>query len=415
MAEIVEIAGLERGVRRSAPQSRSVSGIQDEIKQRAALVKKRPPVDTANLSEGEMLVQLVQQRMQMLADFYPDYPQYRSAATMGDNALFQGLHTGTGVGAWTKVLDPIQQEMAWAIIEGKRLTDPASGWLPWEYKARTPNDGGFSISGIPLLNCDQFNSISQSQWAAQNPAAPASMYQVYVQNNANLKQACVKENEWRTLLNEKYEKTGHHALYNFVLPNDPTVTEKVNEKQHDHESAILAISGLSKISFNNLKQWQINGVLSQNIANNVGALSPTETIDYFRIGSEENVGVIELATIIAITKLVLAIAGAITAAGGFVLALKGKDQSAAATFESLAKGWGEQYGNIKSNDGVGFGPNYSDWRVGANTGGGNTENQGGGNSNNDSGGGGLSLGKNGLLIGGGLLLGAALLMGGGKK
>ncbi len=381
MAEIVEISGLERGVRRSAPQSRSVSGIQEEIKQRAALVKKRPPIDTANLSEGEMLVELVRQRMAILADYYPDYPQYRSAATMGENALFQGLHTGTGVGAWTKVLDPIQQEMAWAIIEGKGQTDPASGWLPWELKPRTPLDGGFAVSGggiygIPELDCNAL-------YPSTPPAGmPASVVASWAAEQDARRAACRKQNEWRTLLNDKYEQTGHHPLYKFY-PDPNSAPGVVGTKYVLHRNSIGALAQISKISETNLTQWQINGILAQNIAKGAGALSPIETIEGLKQAAAEDVGSLTVAALVAI---ITAISGAIAAAGGLILAIKGKDEAAATTFQSVAQGWGTPT----------YGPEKSDWQTttgGGNTGGGSNNNGGGDNTGGGGGGFNLDLGN----------------------
>lgn len=428
MTEIYEVSGL-RGiagtVRRSAPDSRSEQGHAEELRQRAALVKQRPPVDTAALSEGEMLVELVRQRMAILADYYPDFPQYRAAATMGHNALYNGLHTGPGVGAWTKVLDPVQSEMAWAIIEGKSLTAPASGWLPWELKQRTPDDGGIAIGAVPLLDCAALYPI------AQPSGMPDSVYQSWVQNQYVLQNACTKENQWRTLLNDKYEKTGHHALYNFIPDaNDNSLPFLVQTKAYEHNQNIWGLNTISKVSYNNLKQWQVNGILAHNIAKGAGALSPIETIEGFRQGSEtgEGRGGVGSLTVAALVAIVGAITAALAAASGLILAIKGKDQSAADIFQAVAKTWAN--GSTDTRNGSGGGPYYTDWDNNSNTGGNNqppdentmTCNPGFHLENgvcvpnaplDDDNDGGFSLGKNGLLIGAALVGGALLL--GGKK
>jgi hypothetical protein len=378
MTEIYEVSGLKGiagAVQRSAPDSRSDRGYAEEVRQRGALVKPRPIVDTAALSEGEMLVELVRQRMAMLADFYPDFPQYRAAATMGENALYQGLHTGMGVGAWTKILDPIQQEMAWAILEGKGQTDPASGWLPWDSKARTLNDGGIAIGAIPLRNCEQeFPYVDPNQFPGQNWPATHNMEQ------GKKRQACQKENDWRKILNEKYEDSAHHPLYNFIT-NPNQMPGVVAAKTVNHTNAIQALSSISKISYTNLKQWQTNGIISKNISRGVGSLGPQESIEGLRTMSAEGIG-LEPATISALVLLGKVIIGAITAAGGLILAIKGKDQAAAETFKAVAQGWGSGDQTIK---GTGYGGYTTDWDSG--TGGGGS-NPGGSGSGNQGGGGG---------------------------
>jgi len=419
MTQIIEVSGLDRS-RRAAPQSSSEQGILAEMRQRAALVQKRPPIDTAILSDGEMAVELMRQRYQMLADYYPDVPAYQKAADMADNALHNGLHTGPGVGAWTRILDPEQSEVAWAIINGRTQTAPASGWLDWDDKARNPAMGGISIGAIPLLDCNTLYPLTPP------PGMPASVVQSWQVDQIKKRDACAIENKWRAALNNYWEKGSLTVVYNFLPPVesgyfdylDPAVATKLGKKWGNHEETFWAIQKASKISSNNLKEWLENGNLANSIQFGLGPQTGLGIIDGFKANN-----IIEINGFIAslVNVAVSCVKHTFNQFQLFIGVLKGDmtlNQALKAHIDNIENFFKTHAGDIETLI------NTKDWRNPASTGGDNDtpppkcpegyhwDLATGTCVPNEDDGGGFKL--NPMLIGA-ALIGGALLLGGGDK
>jgi hypothetical protein len=328
-------------------------------------------------------------------------PGYAKAADMAANALHNGLHTANGVGAWTKVLDPEQQEVAWTIINNRTNTAPASGWLGWEDKARTPADG---VGSIPLVDCAAafpFQLPADADWKVS-----------YNASQAQKRQACATENLWRSALNTDWEKNGAVLIYEFLtvgmVPNNLSAASvlSLGYKNTNHKYYVDAVTGASKISRANLRTWLVNGCMSQSIIGENGqSLGPSTPLDYIealRLQGETGIGFPPVVIPIALAVMALnykAIKHLINVISG-TESLKQAIKTQVGDLQSFIDRYASDVANLAGTD---------DWKLPD------------GQSadipvidEQESSGGSSSLGKNGLLVGGGLLV-LALAMGSNKK
>jgi len=346
MTKIVEISGIP-----------ALRDIASEIKDRAKLLKPAPFYNTSALSEGELNLYLLAQRAKMLSEFYPENQSLRASFESLRDVLYNGLHRGLNL----------------AHLSQRLKTGPASGWLSWADRGTDPGQGlenlfedagpdGAAVRGIPQVDCvAKYPLIPQQQWFMMNPNATPAQYTTYSNGVQDLRFACSKENVWRGVLNTNFEKSAHHPLYRFEAnPNSATATVAAKAVLHSNSMATLA--NLSKISTTNIRDWQINGILAQNIAKGAGPLTPQETIEGLKQAQTEGIGSLSVAAVIAI---ITAITAAVGAATSMIIAIKQKEPTAATVFEQTTQGWGTPQ----------WGPEKTDWQG---TGGGSGSQPGGG-------------------------------------
>lgn len=270
MTRIREIAAIKDGV----TVKESLVGLN----QRAANVKRPAQVDTSNLSAGEMQLYLLAQRQKMIAEFWQGTPLGLDAQVKFESmrdALYKGLHTSIG-------LNHLPQRMRSA---------PASGWQPWEKKARTPKQGiknlfddaptVVHIGEIPLLDCDTlWPNLTEQDLLNSN--VPSSLWSDIIQQRNDDRQACKTENEWRESLNTYWEDSGHSFIYEFLQSNTfPHVPFDAAQKSGRHGFFVENISKASKISRSNIRIWQENGIIYHNIQGRGGqSLGPIGAVEF---------------------------------------------------------------------------------------------------------------------------------------
>lgn len=99
-------------------------------------------------------------------------------------------------------------------------------------------------------------------------------------------EGCFSRVKYVEMVNEKFEESGHHILYNFAGAGMPVPVET---KKTLHRIAIENYSSVLGLSKDNLRLWTRNGVIAQNLAGGIGGMTPESTIQYLK----DNVGKVE--------------------------------------------------------------------------------------------------------------------------
>jgi hypothetical protein len=301
MTRITEIAAVPANVitKRATPRLEDLG--QAEINDRAKQVKPISPVDTAQLSGGEMAVQLKAQKDKILSEFWDGTvlgDQYRAMFYEKDNALYNGLHTSLGLTAFTD----------------RFRTAPASGWLTWEDKLRTPATGLVGVfNDVPAAAVGNITQLDCKALFPLFPVPPGQNESTWLQFQSKRQNDCELENEWRSALNQNWAQNSHYFVYEF-LTNDLLVGRdlfRVQEKRANQKSFITGISKASKISRSNLSLWLDTGILANNIqganGTSLGPLSPREFIEGLRDNAAEYEGIGFPFVVIPIALAVLAL------------------------------------------------------------------------------------------------------------
>jgi len=354
MAEIAYIHGL------------TAQMTDDERKQRGAEVPPMKPLDYLRMTEGEMRLSLVAEQLNILRNYYAgtsEARQYNKGFELVTDALAAGVHGASGIGVATgtgSILATVVNQIRLA----KRATAPAAGTI---YTDKRKNIAG---GLVPILDCDVLYPIMTSvQW--NNVTHNPSGYAGYYRDVSVKKHACVAENVWRKLLNDDVmgiEKIAHHPLYEFV-ENPNGMPGVVSAKSVLHKNSISSLNSLTKISHDNIRLWQRNGIMRENSHKNGGPISPENSILAIKQAQAEGIGFLPIPIVIAILSAVTA---ALSAAVKFIAMLKQKQPTAEEMFRLSTQGWGNQN----------WGPEKLDW---ANSGGGGGGNGGGGNGNDENG------------------------------
>jgi hypothetical protein len=298
---------------------------ESEVKERSALVPPPRFIDFSTMTSGELNLFLIREQLDILRNFYMDTKKGK-AFDMGFNLLTDTIHRGVHKindigGNIPSEIYPILK----SIRQAKSRTEPASG-------LKTNVTIG---SVIPILDCPEF--VHKNDWSGTS-----AEYAVYQKNRKN----CLDENDWRRLLNEHMEPMAHHPIYEFVS-NPNAVPQVVTSKSVLHRLAISNIHTFTKISRDNIRLWQRNGIMRHNAKKGAGVLSPEKSIEAIKQAQDDNISGLQIAVVIAVLK---AVAAALTAAGLFIAALKNKQPSAEQLFKTSLQGWGTpDYGAEKTD------------------------------------------------------------------
>ena len=128
---------------------------------------------------------------------------------------------------------------------------------------------------------------------------------------------CKDLNVWAEILNEKWAESSPHFLYDFI-PDRNSVPQSVTAKSILHSAAMGSISNVTGLNRDNLKEWLNNGIMRSNVLQANEPYSAIESINllreggqnYSQINGQPRIGVIDPATITAITLLIQAIIAA---------------------------------------------------------------------------------------------------------
>lgn len=316
-----------------------------EIHDRSLLVPEKNLINYSAWTEGETKLALLAEQANILASFYPEDKEVQKARGILIDTLYKGLHrapmpTGFHSGKVATVVG--------AIRKARKQTQPANGQMLFGREGGI--GGGIGDPLIPMTDC---SSIINNLEGPSDPNWSSSQA---------LYQECAKENKMKKILNEHLEKSSHHLLYEFVKSSEVNnYPATVAVKAINHRIGTDVLHQVTKLSRNNIRLWMRNGVMRHNVLEGLEPLPPEDSINLLRNNPKfkeaiNGIGVVETATIaliIAIAKLVGAIAAAITAAAGLIMLLK-KNDSASAQFWQQTQGIGTET----------WGPGENDWQGG---------------------------------------------------
>jgi len=226
----------------------------DEYADRGEQVQKPGYVPFLSLTKGEMELLLLAQRAKILAQFYGnDAPQYKQAATLLDNALHAGIHSGgaISVGAIPDAL----QWVAKTIQKAKTETAPASGGLFYRPKA---------MAGI-----GQIIPAAQRQAACLDAAGLDPFKRA----------RCKKAFQIETIINGYLEPAAPHMLYKSIA-TDFTVPTEVAIKRQGHKLGVQGLAQVGGLSSVLMDSWVENGILARNASGGVGAAGSIKSSFY---------------------------------------------------------------------------------------------------------------------------------------
>jgi len=340
---------------------------QNEMGDRGQNVKGQPFIPYASLSQGEMRVSLAAERAQILAQAYPDLPEYSAAAALLKNALNAGVSNGISfVGA---LYDPVLQSAAAIIAKAKNQTRPASvaGFISRPTLAKGVPYGA-SIGAFTEVDCiiyarDKSNAFygknEGSGWWQSKLRKP-----MYRNRFKSFQEECVVMNAVQQVVNERIESSSHHVLYKSVNDKFPGLNgTRMDTKRLDHVASIGGLALLAYVSDSKLiDEWTENGILRYNAQTVLGAM-PSPTASFYIAANEDpsvvnnyldwqqkekisGIGEPITLTVAGVTALVTAIGKSLADAAKFQQLLNEKRNSAA----QVAKGYGTKALSAQEGD-----------------------------------------------------------------
>jgi len=295
---------------------------QDEQTDRGQNVPNQRYINAGAMTSGELKIALLREQANIMANYYPEVPEFKQAEQELENVLFQGLHdiNMTGYGSETARR---------AIRQAKRKTRPAAGYFT---RSR-------EISGIiPAEDCQQY-VIDEGSIYSETPEY----------------QKCKERNEEINILNDHLEDSAHHLLYEY-LENRNAAPGVVVSKSQDHRNAISVIAELFEFDRENVELWVRNGIIRNNAQEGTQPFQPEKTINILKeevpaasIGGGEYSAELRGAFLVALPIILKAIAGAVLATATLIGAIK---QQKAARIRNTAQGIGSYT----------FGPEEGDWK-----------------------------------------------------
>lgn len=375
MTQISEIHGIRRTPANEMP---------DRGRLAAAANAGSGFIPYTSLTRGEMELALYGQQLAIYAAAYPENQEYAKALNMVENALRSGLSNGVNfVGA---LHSDYLQFIANTINKASRQTAPASkgGLL-----------GRSSLaSGIPAIgqdikfdfdhDCVQFATKAtnakygfNNNWQKYEHALNDSEHRRYYREQKAL---CKVKIEIEKVVNERITNASHHVIYYGINEAYPGIKGSTVVTKHLlHLGGIGGLANSTDTNSSLMSTWSETAILRKNTQADVGpigsiqaSLNLSPNYDAYaasyaqwqknRTYTNPLAGKIgEPITIAAVTKLVIAIASAITAAQGLLKELNARKAGAM----SAAQAYGTPALEAKKTD-------WDD--LGAGTGGGGSSN-----------------------------------------
>lgn len=234
-----------------------------------------------SLTEGEMRLELLRQRMQLFSQYYPDVPEYRKAVSMIENVLHAGIHGG--VSFMGSIPDEIQH-VARVIAQAVGQTRPATGGQII---------GRESISGIiPVGDSEArkkacLDTVRKTVFnLLPNNFDPKN----FPQPNIIPQEAydCWTNFEIEQLYNDYLEKIGLHTVYNRISQSYSKTPSRVFTKSILHDSGISGLANVANINYSLISDWMENGVMQKNALLGLGPIGSVPASFYLSSDPEKN-------------------------------------------------------------------------------------------------------------------------------
>jgi hypothetical protein len=246
-----------------------ISGVPaNEIPQRSAYARVGSPfIPFNNLTKGEMLLALAEERARIYAAYYPDIREYKSLATMYENALYGGVSRGV---SFIGSLSPAEQQAAALIVRASKMTQPAVRGT-----VLTRNlINGVKIGAGPIntnYNCEQiaademntkYRKTGQKLTIKQWKTDPRESIRREMFERSS---ACDTRKEIEIIVNERLELAAHHVLYSQIDDAfTPMNGSRAGQKQLLQRSGISAIANAAGVDRKLILDWTENGILRIN-------------------------------------------------------------------------------------------------------------------------------------------------------
>lgn len=213
-----------------------------------------------SMTKGEMQLDLLRQRTQMFADFYPEAKEYRQAVKMIDAALNAGVHRGIN---FVGVIPDELQQTARIIAQAVQMTQPAAGVMYGRQNITGPGDGP---SGT---NSDKAN------WAAS--FARRELCYQKANGDASKIAECDTNFAIERIYNDYLKKIGHHTIYNRISQEYQGIPDRVFTKLILHDAGIEGMANASNLPPALISDWVENSVLSKNATIGAGLIGSVKT------------------------------------------------------------------------------------------------------------------------------------------
>jgi hypothetical protein len=319
------------------------------------------------LTKGELELALYDQQLAIYAAAFPENQEFAQARKMVDSALKAGLSNGVKfVGA---LHSNYLQYIAKTIDSASRKVAPASkGGLVGRTAFTGINSPEFQLGE---QNCYEYaaaetnkkfslNKTFQEYEKVSTPGPQRMFYQ-------GKKQDCRVRLEIQDIVNQRITNASHHVLYYGIKESFPAIKNSTVVTKHLlHTGGIFGLSNATEIDTNLIKLWTETSILKKNTQENVGPigslqssfnLSPDFDQFYTSYNKWNQTGVFtapdpkkdkigEPLTVAAVTALIVAITGAVSAAAAFQKELNAKRNGAM----SAAQNYGTPALEAKQSD-----------------------------------------------------------------
>lgn len=267
--------------------------------------------DYLNLSDGQFLLQLLQEEIDIDRSYYgdPNGELERSSALIKD-ALIYGLHTKDVTSSKAVYLKSKNENYVYnVILSASKRNGIIGGGLARLGSFEQPQMSEQCQQAINDYNSARLklsNGFPVPNWA-EIQSAYTLCQKIYVQD----------------LLNNNLNNTSHHFLYNYATPQIQNRHNIVAAKATLHKAGIDGLSEVSGISSITLSQWVRNGIKRGNQIGGIPPWSPEETIGVLDTGQRPSIsGVAE--DIVAIGEVLVKVLAVVAPLIG---SLKQRDQA----------------------------------------------------------------------------------------
>ena len=314
------------------PQISYIHGVGTTARNIPAKKSPKPIINYDLMTDGEFRLVLLDDQLRILQSYYGDQ---NGLHQKGRNLIFQalsrkGLHQGQSKN-FTGSIPSQLQSVAKEISLARQRTRPASTQIN---KIIRPGGAAQSIGMVqnevlvPIEDCQakflDGRSASQLLDAVRSPEF----------------KECVRQAKLRIILNDHINNLSHQVIYEFIT-NPNAETQVVTTKSVLHKIWLDQVSTTTGITRDNMRLWLRNGVMRQNVEHGTEPWQPERTIDFIRKKGQEGIGVIP-----AVVPILGAIAGALTAMAGFILAIKKDEQD----LHNQIRNMGQQSASAHPND-----------------------------------------------------------------
>lgn len=346
----------------------------NEIAQRSIMVPNTPRYIPYNsLTKGEMRLMLLAEQARMLSAAYPEMRHLHQAATMLDNAVYNGVH---GLGSFIGAIGPELQDVARAITRAKKEWGPAAGEFLTDRSIWGGLRGVRGIYDAPIVpvtteDCEDYATrlankqfgLSRSRfWWKTTPFGDKKKRWKELESECETKKAV------EGIMNASLQKSSHHVLYKSLDTLKPQLRQTfVRVKSLLHVAGVQGLGNAAEVGKDLMNTWVETALMRENSTLGFGpvdsvitslSLAPnaqTLAQEYFGVTDKSRGGStksdkigepITIALIAGVTALVAAIGKSLASASEFQKQLNAKKTGVL----NAAQGFGTEAFSAQQSD-----------------------------------------------------------------